>query len=77
MERVVKKDYELFSWQFMSERVAADDNNRRSVGVSARIDIRVATGDAKERRRKFDADDGGEAKFRRDKKGPTLATSEV
>ena len=55
MEGVVKEDHEFFSRQFMRKRVAGDDDYRRSVGVNARKDIRIATGDATECGRKFDA----------------------
>jgi hypothetical protein len=61
----------------MHKRVAGNDDYRRSVGVSARKDIRIAIGDARQCRRKFDADDRGKAKFRGDKKGPALAISRV
>jgi hypothetical protein len=77
MEGVVKEDHEFFSRKLMRKRVADNDDYGPSVRVNARKDVRIATGDARERRRKFDADDRGKAKFRGDKKGPPLATSKV
>ena len=77
MEGVVKEDHEFFSWQLMRKRVADKDDYGRSVRVHPRKHIRIATGDASECRRKFDADDRGKAKFRGDKKGPPFATSKV